>query len=82
MTAIDATEVLEAVGRFEHGQIVLDAPPALPEGARLHIRITVQQPKKTRRLPPEFFELAGSIPDLERPPQGEYEVRESLDPEE
>lgn len=29
--------------------------------------------------PPGFFErTAGTIPDLERPPQGEYEAREPL----
>jgi len=77
MTAL--TE-LEIDGRFEHGQVVLDRQPALPEGTRLHVRITVQQPKKPRKLPREFFELtAGTIPDMERPPQGEYEIREPLE---
>ena len=70
---------LEIDGRFEHGQVVLNKQPALPEGARLHVRISIQQPKQPRRFPPEFFELAGSIPDLERPPQGDYEVREPLE---
>ena len=77
MTAL--TE-LEVDGRFEHGQVVLNRQPALPEGAQLLVRISVQQPKMPRKLPREFFELtAGTIPEMERPPQGEYEVRESLE---
>ena len=80
MTAIATPDVLETVGRFEHGQIVLDSPPTLPEGTELHIRITVRQPKKPRKLSQEFFDLtAGQFPELERLPQGEYEVREPLE---
>ena len=79
MTAL--TE-LEVDGRVEHGQIVMEKPPALPEGARLHIRITVEEEEEAidgKGWPIGFFErTAGSFPELERPPQGEYEVREPL----
>ena len=77
-TPMSANATLEIAGRFERGHVVLDRQPVLPEGARLQVRIDVRQPKPLRKFPPEFFELAGSIPDLERPPQGEYEVREPL----
>jgi len=71
-----ANATMEVEGRFEHGRIVLDNPPACPEGDRLHLRVTVESEKK--RLE-RFLALAGSIPDLERPPQGEYEVRDWLE---
>ena len=83
MTAV-AADVLESVGRFEHGQVVFDSPPSLPEGARLRIRIMVEREKPAvdeNGWPAGFFErFAGCIddPTFERPPQGEYEVRESL----
>ena len=78
---------LEIDGRFERGQVVLDRQPALPEGARLHVRIKVEPPSRIVDEPVDangwpigFFErTAGQIPDLERPPQGEYEVREPLE---
>jgi len=73
---------LEADGRFERGQIVLDKPPPLPEGTRLHVRITVEPPPAVdaNGWPVGFFErTAGQIPDLERPDQGEYEIREPLE---
>ena len=77
MTAL--TE-LEVDGRFEHGKIVLEKPPAWPEGARLRVRVTVESVTPKREWPKDFFErTAGQAdPSLERPPQGEYEVRESL----
>ena len=84
MTAIAVPDVLETVGRFERGQIVLDTPPALPEGVRLHIRITVEKKEEAvdeNGWPVGFFErFAGCIDDpaFERPPQGEYETREPL----
>jgi len=77
MTAL--TE-LEVDGRFEHGQVVLDKPPAFPEGARLRIRVMAEPVKPRREWPEGFFErTAGQAdPSLERPPQGEYEIREPL----
>jgi len=76
---------VEVEGRFEHGQVVLDKQPALPEGTRLHVRIKVKpvedEPVDANGWPIGFFErTAGQAdPSLERPPQGEYEVRESLE---
>lgn len=80
MSAVAAADVLESVGRFEHGQVVFDTPPTLPEGARLRIRIMVETARPKREWPKDFFErTAGQAdPSLERPPQGEYEVREPL----
>jgi len=68
---------VEVEGRIENGRIVLDDPPAWREGARLHLRITVESEQE--RLE-RFLALAGSVPDLERPPQLELEVRESASP--
>ena len=86
MTAL--TE-LEVDGRVERGQLVLDGQPALPEGARVHVRITVEKEKPAadeavdeNGWPVGFFErFVGCIddPTFERPPQGEYEVREGLE---
>ncbi len=63
-------------GRYDHGRIILDKPPALPEGARLNVQIEMEEVDENG-WPIGFFErTAGSIPDLERPPQGTYEARE------
>ncbi len=70
---------MEIDGRFEHGRIVLEKPPALPEGARLHLRITVEPAARRNERLEKLLALAGSVPDLERPPQGEYEAREPLE---
>ena len=80
MTAIAASNVLESAGRFEHGQVVFDTPLALPEGARLRIRIMVESAKPKKEWPKDFFARTAGQADstLERPPQGEYEIRESL----
>ena len=80
MTAAAAPEVLESAGRFERGHIVLDSPPALPEGSRLRVRIKVEPAKPKREWPPDFFERTAGQADLslERPPQGGYEARKPL----
>ena len=65
-----ANAVLEGNGRFVNGHIVLDKPPALPEGAPLHVRITVRQPQKLCGFPPGFLKISGSIADLEHPGSG------------
>ncbi|MCL2646537.1 MAG: hypothetical protein FWD61_05970 [Phycisphaerales bacterium] len=72
---------LEVDGRFERGQIVLDEPPALPEGTRLRVRIMVDSEKPKKEWPKDFFERTAGQADLslERPPQGDYEVREPLE---
>lgn len=67
------------------GILHLDIPVGVHD-ADLEVTVTVQpvehQPAKTPEelgYPSDFFErTAGAIPDLERPPQGEYEVREPL----
>ena len=72
-------DVLESAGRLERGQIILDTPPALPDGTELLVRITVRKPQKPRKLPKDFFDLtAGQFPELERPSQGEYGIWEPL----
>ena len=83
MTVDTVPGIMEINGRFERGQVILDKQPALPEGVRLHVRITVEKNEEAvddNGWPLGFFEeTAGSCPDLERPPQGEYEIRESLE---
>ena len=69
MSVISTPDVLEINGRFERGRIVLDTPPALPEGTRLHVRILVEKPQapesgnKKERLE-QLLALAGSCPDF------------------
>ena len=81
---MSAATGLEISGRYEHGRVVLDEQPVLPEGVRLHIRITVETKPAVDKngWPIGFFErFAGCIgdPSFERPPQGEYEIREPLE---
>ena len=75
MSVAAAGNVLEMDGRFERGQIVLESPPAWPEGARLHLRVTMTPAAHEKERLERLLALAGSVPDLERPPQGEYEAR-------
>ena len=74
MTAVTVPDALESVGRFEHGQIVLDTPPVLPEGARLHVRFTVEAKETDYGWPKGFFEsTAGQAdPDFWDPLPGEF----------
>ena len=63
---------VEMDGRIENGRIVLDDPPAWPEGTRLHLRVMKESDAKAEkeRLK-RLLAFAGSISDLERPEQGE-----------
>ena len=79
MTVGTVSGIMEINGRFERGHLILDRQPVLPEGVRLLVRITVETREEAvddNGWPLGFFEeTAGSCPDLERPPQGEYEIR-------
>ena len=65
-----------------HLQVPVGTPEADFEVMVIFQPIVKTESKKTPEelgWPPGFFErTAGSIPDLERAPQGEYEVREPL----
>lgn len=72
---------LEVDGRFERGLIVLDNPPAWPEGMRVHLRVTLDSapsdPDQERWE--RFMALAGSVPDLECPRRLAAEASEPLE---
>jgi len=70
----------------EDGMLQISVPIGMTD-VELEVMVIVQPIVKTEsaKTPeelgwsPGFFErTAGAIPDLERPPQGEYEARESL----
>ncbi|WP_250124964.1 hypothetical protein [Chroococcidiopsis sp. CCMEE 29] len=70
----------------EDGMLQISVPIGMTD-VDLEVMVIVQPIVKTESAktpeelgwPPGFFErTAGAIPDLERPPQGEYEARESL----
>jgi len=75
-----APAVLEVEGCIENGRIVLDDPLVWPEGTRLHLRVMTESDAEAEKKRLErLLALAGSCPDLERPPQLELEVREPLE---
>ncbi|MCL2641484.1 MAG: hypothetical protein FWD53_11600 [Phycisphaerales bacterium] len=76
-TVMVTSAVLEVDGRIENGRIVLDDPPMWPEGTRLHLRVMMESDAKAEKERLErLLALAGSCPDLERPPQLELEERD------
>lgn len=78
ISPVTARMEFESDGRFEQDRIILDQPPVLPEGTRVHVHITVKKDTPHAGWPEGFFErTAGQISDsnFERPPQGKYEKR-------
>jgi hypothetical protein len=77
-----AIEIQSRVG--PDGRLVLDVPVG-SENANREVKVTIdgidrprsRQPMTQREWEDFILRTAGSIPDLERPPQGEYEKREN-----
>jgi len=79
-----ATETIETKGRTtQEGRLELNVLIGIPN-AEVKVRVEVQRPLAAGELdakgwPKGYFEeVAGSMPWLERPAQGEFEARERL----